>query len=196
MEGKMITMILIGKPESLHIPYFAMPSPHSKVSSWHYPNKKSVPLSQLVGGNACRWIIEKQKSFDIRRISTRNYIPPQTAFYANWLIFFDKALANELISIFPHLDSDKYLEVLKNQLSMIEAKVTEKLNRGAYDLSRYPADQRLYAAQRFIDLSTQSRNISDQITFIQTAMGLRDAWSSIIDQEIRAKINHKNYLHD
>jgi hypothetical protein len=180
----MIKMILIGKPESLHIPYFAMQSPHSKVSSWHYPNKKRTPLSHLVGSNACRWIIDKQRSSDIRRINTRNYIPPQTGFYANWLIFFDEALANELISKFPHLDSDKYLEALKNQSSSIETKISEKLNRGAYDLSRYPANQRLYAAQRFIDLNTQSRNISDQITFVQTAMSLRDAWSNIIDREL------------
>lgn len=180
----MITLILVGKPESLHIPYFAMPSPHSKESSWHYPKKKSTPLSQLIGGNACRWVIDKQRSCDIRRISTRNYIPRQTAFYANWLMFFNADIANEFIGKFPHLDIENQLKTSKDELSSLEEKLASKLSRGAYDLSRYPADQRLSAAQRYIDISTQSRDLAEYIALLETAINLRDGWESIINEEI------------
>lgn len=180
----MITLILIGKPESLHIPYFAMPSPQSKESSWHYPKKKSTPLSQILGGNACRWIIDKQRSFDIRRISTRNYIPRQTAFYANWLIFFDADIAKEFVNKFPHLNIENQLKTYKEELSSLESKLAEKTSRGAYDLSRYPADQRLPAAQRYIDINIQSRDLAEYVALLETAINLREGWESLIDKEI------------
>jgi hypothetical protein len=108
----MVSLVLIGSPESLNIPYFAIPSPSSRESTWFYTRKKSKSLSELLGGNACRWVIEKQKTHDIRRICTRNYIPIKTAFYAQWLVFFDDKIAKEFTAKFPQYDQISHIELI------------------------------------------------------------------------------------
>lgn len=184
LEGKMFSLVLIGAPQELNIPYFAMPLPSSKESSWYYPGRKATPLSDLLGGNTYRWVVDKQKKHGIKRICTRNYIPIKTAFYANWLVFNDDVLAQEFLTRFPQFVTDSSIKKLKSDLDELVGKVDIKLKRGAYDLSKYPFDQRRYAAQRFIDFDDQVRSLTERIRYLETASKLADEWSSIIEREL------------
>ena len=45
-----------------------------------------------VGGRRCAaWLKAKNDQENIRLVETRNYVPPQTAFYAHWLLFEKEA---------------------------------------------------------------------------------------------------------
>ena len=180
----MVALILIGKPEDLHIPYFAMPLPASKESSWYYPKKKCAPLSSLLTGNAYRWILENQKKHDIRRIGTRNYIPRQTAYYANWLLFLNKNLAQDFSEKFPQYDESVRVQKVANQLTELENYVEKKLNRGAYDLSRYPADQRCAAAQRYLENAKKIEEMKLERDHLTLAQKLKIDWVCVISNEL------------
>ena len=39
------------------------------------------------GAQCVQWILPRGKEHHIRLIHTRNYVPKQTAFYADWLLF-------------------------------------------------------------------------------------------------------------
>lgn len=179
----MVSLTLIGTPEELNIPYFAMPSPSSKETSWFYPGTKSKPLSELLGGNAYRWVIEKQKIYDIRRICTRNYLPIKTAFYANWLVFFDDEIVDEFMEKFPQYKIESHIEIIKYDLADLQGMINGKLVRGAYDLSKYPPDQRRAAAQRFIELDNQVRHLAERLRYLETAKKLADKWSTEISEK-------------
>lgn len=164
-----------------------MPFPSSKESSWFYPGKKSTPLSELLGGNAYRWVVEKQKTYDVKRICTRNYIPLKTAFYANWLVFKDDILAQEFLKKYPQFNIDLFIEKLRDDHDRLKDKIDIKLKRGAYDLSKYPSDQRLSAAQRFVEIDKQIRALEERVRCLDTANKLADEWSMKIVMNIPRK---------
>jgi hypothetical protein len=184
MEVMMVALLLIGKPEDLHIPYFAMPLPASKESAWYYPQKKCAPLSTLLTGNAYRWIVENQKKHDIRRIGTRNYIPRQTAYYANWLLFLNKNLAEDFSKKFPQYDVTTRIQKVEEQLAELELHLEKKLNRGAYDLSRYPSDQRRAAAQRYLENDKKKEELKLERDHLTLAKKLKKDWVGVISNEI------------
>lgn len=63
-------------------------------------------------------------------------------------------------------------------------KVDIKLRRGAYDLSKYPSDQRRLAAQRFIEFDDQIRALTERIRYLETANKLVDEWSKTLQNEL------------
>jgi hypothetical protein len=180
----MVYLVLIGKPQSLNIPYFAMPSSSSRETCWFYPNKKSKPLSEILGGNAYRWIVEKKKNHDIRRICTRNYIPIKTAFYANWLVFKENTDALGFMDKFPQYRTNKFLEKIENDLTDLTKQVDEKIIRKAYDISCYPVEQRRAAAFRYIKFDDQIRELKENIEFLHIAERFRVEWTRTLANEL------------
>ena len=179
----MVSLILIGEPKSLHIPVMAMQVKSNRESSWSYPTASSPSLDLLIGGNASRWIKQKQKTHSIKRIVTRNYIPLQTAFYAHWLVFFEPVVAQEFLQAFPQSDTERTVTKLEADLQSLSEKVESKLSKGAYDLSRYPSDQRRAAAVRFIEFDDQIRSIKERLQEMARAQDVRDEWRARIEIE-------------
>src|SRR5512134_2074496 len=85
-------------PCERHIPYFAMPVPRSRES---YAQRLDIETDLLgfVGRRCAAWV--RATGAKIELIKTRNYVPPQTAFYATWLLFRDEAAATEFLDAYP-----------------------------------------------------------------------------------------------
>lgn len=192
----MTSLILIGTPEALNISCLAMASPSSKESNWFYPKKKSTPLSELLGGTPYRWVAEKQKTHDIKRICTRNYIPVRTAIYANWLVFNDDIVAQEFVTKFPQFKTDLYMKKLKDDHDELQDKVNIKLTRGAFDLSKYPPDQRRSAARRFIEFDDQITALAERVRYLDMANRFADEWSKKITNDLSLKLESVESMKD
>ena len=93
-------LVLLGTPRHLHIPYFAMPVPRSRES---YAQRLDIEtdLVGFVGRRCAAWVRARATGAKIELIATRNYIPPQTAFYATWLVFGDEAVGSEFLDTYP-----------------------------------------------------------------------------------------------
>ena len=58
-------------------------APSAQESHWGYGKIKTARL----GAQCLQWILTRGKEHDIRLVQTRNYVPHQAAFYAEWLLF-------------------------------------------------------------------------------------------------------------
>jgi hypothetical protein len=93
-------LVLLGTPRELHIPYFAMGV------RWLRENHVErldlgTDLARLVGRRCAAWIKARTERDRIELMATRNYVPPQTTFYATWLVFGDEAVAAEFLELYP-----------------------------------------------------------------------------------------------
>ena len=82
-----------------------MPVPRSRES---YAQRLDIEtdLARLVGRSCAAWINARPDGPKIELIATRNYVPPQTAFYATWLVFGDEAVAGEFLDAYPQFRLD------------------------------------------------------------------------------------------
>ena len=87
----MTFLVLIGRPKSLHIMAMAMGAPSARESWWGYGKIETARL----GAQCVQWILTRGKEHHIRLIHTRNYVPRQTAFYADWLLFQEDEVASQ-----------------------------------------------------------------------------------------------------
>lgn len=96
----MATLIIIDRPKNLNIPYFAMGSRLS-FENWAAPLDLDAKLAKIVGRRCTDWVRDRQGGGAIRLLETRNYLPPKTAVYVNWLSFHEKSLADDFLNVFP-----------------------------------------------------------------------------------------------
>jgi hypothetical protein len=140
-------LILIGKPESLHVPYFAA---GSCSDYWGHP-KSFYDLDHLVGRQASRWLSAGRRSESFSLIVTHNYIRAfREALYSNWLATGDLYFSEEFLRIFPQFEFQFKLDRLENQRKELAEKIAKRVERGGFDLSKHPADQRRAIANHFI----------------------------------------------
>jgi hypothetical protein len=102
----MSPLVLIGRPKSLHIMAQAMVAPSMRESRWGYDKTETARL----GAQCAQWILTRGKEHDIRLARTRNYIPNQTAIYAEWLLFQEDELACQFLMAFPRFQIPIRLE--------------------------------------------------------------------------------------
>ncbi len=76
----MVSLVLIGRPEDLHIMLIAVP--HARDTGCSVVPDQDA-LSRLVGRKAAQWVESNRDRLGIRCVATRNYIPLQTAFHAS-----------------------------------------------------------------------------------------------------------------
>src|SRR6266404_9989982 len=106
-------LVLVSKPVSLNVPYFAMGrEPHSFIHRLNLHHELDRPgdsrTPRLFGRKVTEWVREHQDSVSL--LSTRNYIPKKTALYLTWAAFEDQALATSFLDIWPHYNIDRQIE--------------------------------------------------------------------------------------
>ncbi len=174
----MVSLILVGRPKSLHIMAQAM-APSNLTSRWSYC-KMEDGLSRRAGGHAARWIIAEKGDRDVRLVRTRNYVGRQTAFYADWLLFREPEFAHEFLRSFPRLQTSNRLESLQHERKALAEKVDERLRRGGFDLSKSPDAQRWLIARRYIEAHDKLRDLAEHAEQLALADGLRFEWMSVL----------------
>ena len=90
----MTSLVLIGRPKSLHIMAQAMAAPSAQESHWDFGKIETARL----GAQCVHWILSRGKEHVIRLVHTRNYGPKQTGFYAGWLLIQEDEAAKEFVA--------------------------------------------------------------------------------------------------
>jgi hypothetical protein len=131
-------LVLIGKPESLHVLYFSS----DRESYWGHP-KGFYDLDHLVGRQASRWLRAHRCSESFSLIVARNYLREvRQALCSNWFATGDPNFQEEFLRIFPQFEFQFKLDRLENQRKELAEKIAKRVERGGFDLSKHPADQR------------------------------------------------------
>jgi hypothetical protein len=130
-----------------------------------------------------------REQHDIRLVHTRNYIPRQTAFYADWLLFREDELAAQFLTAFPRFQIAHRREKLQQDRQTIATRMEERLHRGGFDLGKHPPEQRRAIADRFIEGDDKLRDIDDHYRALELAEKLSPEWTTRLkeDQKLRAK---------
>jgi hypothetical protein len=164
-EAGMTVLVLISRPKSLHIMIQALAAPSSRESGWRFGRIDTTRL----GTRARQWLLAARQQHDVRLVHTRNYIPRQTAFYADWLVFRDDELAAQFLTAFPRFQIPHRREKLRQDRQTIATRMEERLRRGGFDLGRHPAEQRRTIADRFVELDDKLRDIDDHCRTLELA---------------------------
>ena len=173
----MTSLVLIGRPKSLHIMAQAMVAPSARESWWGYGKIETARL----GAQCVQWILTKGKEHVIRLVHTRNYVPRQTAFYADWLLFQEDELASQFLTAFPRFQIPNRLEGLQRDRQIIATRMEERLQRGGFDIGKHPPEQRRAIAQRFIELDDKLRDIDEHCRALELAEQLSVEWTTRLE---------------
>ena len=90
--------------------------------------------SGSVGRRCAAWIKARAHGDRIELIKTRNYVPPQTAFYATWLVFGDEVVAGEFLAFYPQHRLDGRIAKIEADRTALTAKLQDRLRRGDFNL--------------------------------------------------------------
>jgi len=173
-------LILLGDPRELNIPYFAMGVPASREDNVQRLKIKRH-LVKLTGRRCATWIKARLDRDVIELIQTRNYIPLKTAFYSEWLLFRDEAVAAAFLDVWPHYRLDERLGKIDEERDALATKLQRRLKRGDFDLSRIGDDsQRENLAKRYVETTETLRGLSSQLQLLETAKGLAHKWQATL----------------
>ena len=140
-------LVLFGVPCERHIPYFAMPVPRSRES---YAQR--LDLETDLGRRCAAWVRARATGAKIELIKTRNYVPPQTAFYATWLVFGDEAVSSEFLDAYPQHQLGGRIATIEADHQALAAKLQNRLQRGDFNLGRIGDErQRENLARRYVE---------------------------------------------
>ena len=114
-------------------------------------------------------------------MTTRNYVPKQTAFYADWLVFQEEELAGEFLRTFPRLHIAHQLERLQRDRRIIASRMEERLRRGGFDLGKHPSEQRRSIADRLIEFDDKLRDIDEHCRALELAEQLAGEWTAKLE---------------
>ena len=167
-------LVLIGRPKSLHIMAQAMAAPSARDSHWGYGKIKNARL----GAQCAQWILTRGKDHNIRLVHTRNYVPRQTAFYADWLLLQEDELASQFLIAFPRFQIPNRLERLQHDRQIIATRMEERLQRGGFDIGKHPPEQRRAIAHRFIELDDKLMDIDEHCRSLELAEQLALEWTA------------------
>jgi hypothetical protein len=169
-------LVLLGTPRDLHIPYFAMPVPRSRES---YAQRLDIEtdLARLVGRCCAAWINARAADAKIELNATRNYMRPQTAFHATWLLFRDEAAASEFLDTYPQHRLDGRMAKLEADRQELTAKLQHRLKRGDFNLGRVGDErQRENLARRYVEAAERLRGVSSELKLLERARELAAEW--------------------
>ena len=146
--------------------------PPCRRRTWGYGKMETACL----GAQCAQWILTRGKEHNIRLVHTRNYVPRQTAFYADWPLFQEDELACQFLSVFPRFQIPNRLQTLQHDGQIIAIRVEERLQRGGFDIGKHPAEQRRAIAQRYIELDDKLRDIDEHCRGLELAEQLSLEW--------------------
>ncbi|HSF23049.1 MAG TPA: hypothetical protein VLE20_02400, partial [Blastocatellia bacterium] len=112
-----------------------MPVPRSRES---YAQRLDIEIDLVgfVGRRCAAWVRARATGAKIELIKTRNYVPPQTAFYATWLVFRDEAVGAEFLDTYPQHRLDGRLARIEADREALTAELQHRLLRGDFNLTR------------------------------------------------------------
>ena len=170
----MTSLVLIGRPKSLHIMAQAMVATSARESRWGYGKMETARL----GAQCIQWISTRGKEHVIRLVHTRNYVPRQTAFYADWLLFQEDELASQFLTAFSRFQNTIRLERLQHERQIIVTRLEERLQRGGFDIGKHPPEQRRAIARRFIEWDDKLRDIDEHTRTLELAQQFAAEWEN------------------
>jgi hypothetical protein len=177
MEVKLSRLVLFDRPRFLNIPYFALGAPNARDNAC-YERDLGDKFIRLVGTRCGDWVRIHKGEGLIKLVTTRTFIPPKTAFYLNWLVFQDDALAEEFLRCFPKYDFDLGIEKLRGERESLELALIERTNRGGFDLSRFSEWQRASIARRYVEIHEKIEDLREYESGIERARGLGEEWQN------------------
>ena len=170
-------LILLGTPRELHIPAMAMPSASAREDRASAQDLSEV--AKLAGRKSLAWIQARQDRGSIKLIGTRNYVPLQTAFYANWLVIGDEAVAREFLEAFPSWNLDFRLAKLSDEIQKSIADIKLRLDRGDFNLGRVGnEEQRENLARRYVEIADKRHQSETDFRLLEMAKELGEKWQS------------------
>ncbi len=175
----MVSLVLIGQPDDLHIMLIAVP--YSRENCWCVSPGDPEALSRLVGRKASQWVQTNRDRLGIQCIATRNYIPSRQPF-TRWMMFPSLGGAEEFLQAFPGWAIADRIERLEQERQDLAGKMEARLARGGFDLGKFPAGERRNIARRFIGADEKLEGLARQIDELRRAESLRAKW----EQGIRA----------
>ncbi len=171
----MATLIILDRPDALHIPYFAMGVPLALED-----RAKLISISwtrhRIVGRRYLDWVRAHRGEDAIGLVATRNYIKPQTALYVNWLLFRDEAQARRISGAFPRYQFGKRIERIRRERKLLMERAEQRLRRGGFDLSRIAEKQRRTIARRYVETHEKITDLHRHERWLETANRLGDDW--------------------
>jgi hypothetical protein len=120
----------------------------------------------------------------IRLVHTRNYVPRQTAFYADWLLFAEDELACQFLTAFPRFQVPTRLQRLHSDRQIIATRMEEGVHRGGFDIGKHPAEQRRAIAHRYIELDDKLRDIDEHCRTLELAQQFATEWENRLGPQI------------
>ena len=165
-----------GQPQRATHPYFAMAVPRSRES---YVERLSIEgdLVGLVGRRCASWIKSRADRDGIELIKTRNYVPPQTAFYATWLVFGDEAVGAEFLDTYPQHQLGGRIAMIEADHQALAAKLQNRLQRGDFNLGRIGDErQRENLALKYVEAAEALRGFSSQLELLERARRFAPQW--------------------
>jgi hypothetical protein len=164
-------------PRDLHIPYFAMGARHTRENCATCLGIEGE-LTKVAGRRCAAWLKAKTDQENIRLVETQNYVPPQTAFYAHWLLFEMEAAFLEFLEAFPHCGLDARLAKTAEERDALAADLDRRRVRRDFDLSRVGDEQqRTNLARRYVETTDKIRQLDAHLRLLETSKRLAADWS-------------------
>jgi len=172
-ERQIAIFVLINRPCRLNIPHLAMNLACSQENSI-----QQLPidmLQQLLGRKCASWIgLHYPNTTQLLR--SRNYVPPRTAFYCDWLKFSDEAAADQFVQTWPRYDLQRQLRKVRAEHAERALNLERELSLGRYELARLPVNKRYSAAQRYIAAHETLRKLEWDGKNLALAAELSQTW--------------------
>ena len=171
-------LILLGTPRELNIPYFAIGDPQSRENAIT-PLGIDGKLSKLSGRRFTAWINGRKNQDKIGLIETRNYIPPKTAFYAEWLLLESEAAFEEFLEAFPHYCLDTRIAKINEEREALAADLKRRTERRDFDLSHVGDEkQRENLARRYVETREKLWALQEHSRLLDMADRVRQEWEA------------------
>ena len=168
--------ILVGAPSQRHVPYFAMPVPRSR-ENYYERLDLAQHLARLIGRRCAGWVQRRAEGERVELIATRNFIRPQTAFYATWLRFGDEKVATEFLDAYPQHRLEGRLVNTEARREVLAVQVQDRLSRGDFNLSQIGDErQRENLARGYVKAAEALRGFSSELKLLERARELAPQW--------------------
>jgi len=162
-------LILLGTPRSLRV---------SRMRENSFTRLDTdCELTKLAGRDCAAWVKARDDQGKIVLVETTNYLPRQTAIYAQWLLFENEAELQEFLKEFPQYRLDARLAKTREERQALAAGFDRELIRRDFDLSRVRDErQRISLARRYIEIADKLRKLSADIRLSESTKELETEW--------------------
>jgi hypothetical protein len=85
-------------------------------------------------------------------------------------------LRDEFLNAWPHYETDRQIAKLEMERNEIAQKMTERVQRGGFDLSKINAADRWTVASRYCEMSSKIHDLDWQVRYLREAIRLSQEW--------------------